>query len=604
MPQLGDGSVATALSSATEDGATTPESFKVEHGQFLLDGKPFQILAGEMHPARIPRPYWKQRIQMAKAMGLNAVSVYVFWNALEPEPGKFNFSGENDIPAFVKLCKKEGLYVILRPGPYVCAEWEFGGYPYWLLNIQGLTVRSNNIPFLHQTGQYLDELGKRLHNLQITHGGNILMVQVENEYGSYGKDKTYMEAIRNQLIHAGFDTPFYVAEGGSQLANAWIPGTVAGNNGGSWPDVVQTTDRYTPGGPYFVPEFYPGWLDHWAEPFQKTNGDVNGFANLVQNKVSVSIYMFHGGTNFGFMNGSNYDGKLQPSITSYDYDAPLDEGGKPNAKFFAYQRLLKPLNSGALPKLPEVPKRKSFGTIVMQGASSIEQVRGKVVHQGELVPMEALGQGYGYVDYATTLPSTQGAKLTIGELHDFATVLINRRYVGVINSMIHQDSIDLPPTKQGDELEVLVENCGRINYGGQLPNGHKGILGKVTLKGQFDSAVDLSEWSEYSLPFKSAPADSGYQALEGPGVYAGTLNVDTPADTYLDMRNFQKGIVFVNGHNLGRYWRVGPQQTLYVPGCWLKKGANPVEIFEQMQPKSLNVPSLDHAVLDELDLKS
>ena len=586
-----------ALSALVASSFAAPtHSFSVTKGQFLLDGKPFLILAGELHPSRIPKEYWRQRVQMAKAMGLNTISVYLFWNMHEPEKGHFNFKGNEDIAKFIHICQEEGMYVMLRPGPYVCAEWEFGGYPYWLLNEKGLKVRSNEAQFMSFGKRYLAEVAKQTKDELVTHGGNIIMVQVENEYGSYGSDKVYMAQIRDDLKSVGFDVPLYVAEGGSQLANAWIPGTVAGVNGGGWPDAPRTTDKYTPGGPYIVPEFYPGWLDHWGGPKSITDGDVKGYTGLISHGISVSMYMFHGGTNFGFMNGANWTGGFEPDITSYDYDAPLDEAGHPRKKYFEFRDAITKVTGITPPALPPTAPVITIPRFNLTQAGSLVSTFGRPVTTEEPKTMEDLGQAYGYIFYRTHIKGPRQATLELKDLRDFAVVMVNGKIVTTIDRRRRQQSTDLTIPEGEVTLDLLVENSGRINYGSKIPDNRKGITEKVLYGGQ-----EIKGWETYSLPMK----DPSKFKLDGktdggPTFYRGQFELSSVGDAYLDLRGWSKGVVWINGHNLGRYWWVGPQQTLYVPGVWLKKGRNDVTVFEQIKTDSPSLEGIAKPILTDL----
>lgn len=578
---------------------TGSKSFQIKNGKFYLDGKESLLLAGEMHPARIPRAYWKQRIDMAKAMGMNAIAIYVFWNYQEPEPGVYDWSGRHDIADFVRLCGKEGMKVLLRPGPYCCAEWEFGGFPYWLLNIPNLTLRTDNAAYLKQTGIYLDALGKQLAPLQATHGGPIVMVQVENEYGSYGKSKTYMEAIKKQLIHAGFDVPFFQADGGSQLANDYIPGLVAGVNGAGGADMKETTDKYTPGGPYICTEFYPGWLDHWGENFVHTSGGIKDYRDLLSNGISVSMYMIHGGTNFAFYNGSNWDGHLQPSITSYDYDAPISEAGHPTKKFYEYRQIVEDVTGKKLPPVPPVPAVQTVPEFKLtQAGSYLHAIPKNQVGLYNTPPsFESIGQAYGYVLYRHQLTSAVDTEVKLPNLRDFAVVMLDGKTIAVLDSRMGQDTFKLKTMPNGGLLDILVENLGRINYGGKIGDNWHGLLGGVIMNGQ-----PLDGWHVFSLPLntvKGLKLDG--DATSGPTFYRGSFETTKKEDTFLDMRNFTKGVVFVNGHNLGRYWKIGPQQTLYCPGCWLKSGKNEVVVFEEQGTTDPSIQGLGEPILDQLN---
>lgn len=576
--------------------AAPRHTFQIANGKFLLDGKPFVILAGEIHPSRVPKEYWRQRIQMAKAMGLNTISVYEFWNMHEPEKGRFNFKGNEDVAKFVKICQEEGLWVMLRPGPYVCAEWEFGGYPYWLLNEPGLVVRSKEPKFMGYAKRYLAQMAKQTAPLQVTHGGNILMVQVENEFGSYGHDKEYMAQIRDDLKEVGYDVPLYVAEGSSQLASAWIPGTVAGVNGGGWPDIVHTTDKYTPGGPYISPEFYPGWLDHWGEPKSLTSGGVHSFVDLVKNGVSVSLYMFHGGTNFGFMNGANFGGNFQPDITSYDYDAPLDEAGRPRKKFYDFRDAIAKLTGSALPPIPATTPVVKIPRFSLTTSGSLLGALPKPVLSDSPKTMESLGQAYGFVLYRTHVKGPKQGSLEIKDLRDFAVVMLNGKIVATLDRRRKQQTTDLVVPAGDVQLDLLVENCGRINYGGKIPDNHKGITDKVLFAGQ-----EVKGWQNFSLPMNDpSKAILDGKGGDGPTFYRGEFTLDSVGDAFLDLRGWTKGVVWVNGHNLGRYWWIGPQQTLYVPGVWLKKGLNDVIVLEQVKTESASLEGLAEPILTDL----
>lgn len=544
---------------------------------------------------------------MARVMGLNTITTYCFWNVHEPSPGKFVFTGDKDVADFVKMAQQEGLWVILRPGPYVCAEWEFGGYPWWLLNIKGLRVRTRDPRFLAASKRWLDALGQQLAPLQITRGGPIILVQVENEYGSYGHDTVYESDIEKLIRKAGFNTPLFTADGDWLFANAALSGVLPGANGETDPEQLKTlVNRYHGGkGPYFIPEYYPGWLDHWGEPFQKVSGDsvVRDIDRLLSAGVSFNFYMFHGGTNFGFMNGANYTREIpiQPDITSYDYDAPLSESGLPNSKFFAIRRtLLQHLPPGThLPDPPLPAPVIRIPEFRLQEQADIFHHLPVPVKAVLPMNMEALGQGYGYLLYRTRLPAHGAALLTIKGLRDYALLFLDGKKVGVLNRMYRQDSILLPADKES-RLDIFVENLGRINYGAELPDNHKGITGDVWLN---DTRV--KDWQMYRFPF-SDPANFQFRvgtppAPDHPVVRRGSFLLSRTGDSFLDMRGWGKGAAWINGHALGRYWDIGPQQTLYVPGCWLKKGVNDLILFEELKPEMDSIRSLDHPILDQLE---
>ena len=578
-------------------------TFVIGDSDFLLDGKPFQIKAGEMHPGRIPHEYWADRLKMAHALGLNTVSIYVFWNQHEPREGRFNFTGDADIAQFVRLAQKEGLWVILRPGPYCCAEWEFGGYPWWLLKQHDLKVRTQDPRFLAAAETYMKKLGAQLAPLQITRGGPIILVQVENEYGSYGGDHVYMGKIRDLGRAAGFEVPLFTADGGGHMMeNGSLPGILPGLNGGDGPGIMKEIGKYRPQGPWFVPEFYPGWLDHWGEPHAHTGitGLVRETEWKLTNNVSFCYYMIHGGTSFGFMNGANFGGHFQPQPTSYDYDSPMDEAGRPTKKFFALREVFaRHLAPGE--KLPDVAATTpviEIPKIELTESASLFDNLGPPVKSEKPLSFEDLDQGYGYVLYRTKIAGPVSAILKIKELRDYAVVCVDGKRVASLDRRHKQDSLPLEVTGKSATLDILVENGGRINYGGEIRNNRKGITESVTLGDR-----ELTGWEMYPFPFTDVSKlhfKSG-ATVAAPSVHRGTFEISQIGDTFLDLRGWGKGIVIVNGHNLGRYWYIGPQQTLYLPGVWLKKGRNEIVVFEQIQDNAHGLAGIKEPVLNQLN---
>jgi beta-galactosidase len=595
-----------AASCATDTLHATGNTFAIGTNNFLLNGQPFQIKAGEMHPARIPHEYWADRLRMAHAMGLNTVSVYVFWNQLEPREGSFNFTGDNDVARFVRLAQAEGLWVILRPGPYVCAEWEFGGYPWWLLKQHDLKVRSQDPRFMAAAETYLRKLGEQLAPLQITRGGPIIMIQVENEYGSYGADHVYTEKIRDLERSAGFDVPQFTADGGgNMMAAGHVPDTLPGLNGGDGPDIMKQIRKYRPTGPWLVPEFYPGWLDHWGEPHAQTEtpGVVRETEWKLTDNVSFCYYMVYGGTSFGFMNGANFGDDFQPQPTSYDYDAPIDEAGRPTKKFYALREVLaNHLAPGeTLPDVPATTPIIAIPSIPLTAAAGLFDNLGKPVRANEPLSFEDLDQGYGYVLYRTQITGPTNAVLKIKQLRDYATIYLDGKRVAILDRRYKQDSITLDVTNSSATLDILVENGGRINYGHKLTDNRKGITESVTLGGS-----ELTGWEMFKFPFNEPRAISSFHfhpdtGVASPAVYRGSFDLSETGSTFLDLRGWGKGIVFVNGHNLGRYWYIGPQQTLYCPGCWLKKGHNDIFVFEQLKDGVQPLAGIATPILDQLN---
>lgn len=587
-----------------------PHSFSLGDSAFLLDGKPFQMISGEMHYPRIPREAWRQRMQMAKAMGLNTIGTYVFWNLHEPQKGEFDFSGNNDIAAFVKTAQEEGLWVILRPSPYVCAEWEFGGYPYWLQNEKGLVVRSKEPQYLKEYRDYILQVGKQLAPLQVAHGGNILMVQVENEYGSYGSDKEYLDINRKLFIEAGFDGLLYTCDPAPDVEKGHLPGLLPAVNGLDKPDKVKALVQkaHNGKGPYYIAEWYPAWFDWWGTKHHTVPSGKYAPAldNVLAAGMSINMYMFHGGTTRGFMNGANYKGNtpFEPQISSYDYDAPLDEAGNATPKFMAFRQVIqKHLPAGKT--LPPVPAAKPVITVpavTFTGATSLFDALPAPKTAPAPLTFEDLQQPYGFVLYRTTLDGGREGQLTLTDLRDYALLFINGQQAGRLDRRLGQNSLRLSLPKGSVTLDILVENGGRINFGPYLLKNKKGITEKVTFGNE-----ELKGWKMFSLPFDNINAVSfrnNAASFNAPVLRKGAFTLQTVGDTYFDMSGWGKGCVWVNGHHLGRYWNVGPQQTVYVPAEWLKKGGNEVVVLELLKPEQQTLEGLAKPILDRLGNES
>lgn len=589
-------------------------TFQIAKGEFVYDNKPVKIYSGEMHYARIPKEYWQHRLQMAKAMGLNAVCTYVFWNHHETAPGVWDFETDNrDLAAFVKAAQREGLLVILRPGPYACAEWEFGGYPWWLQKNKDLVIRGNNKPFLDSCRVYINKLADEIRELQVTNGGPIIMVQVENEFGSYvaqRKDipleehKKYSAAIHQMLLDAGINVPLFTSDGSWLFEGGSIKGALPTANGEDNVDKLkEVVNQYNNNeGPYMVAEFYPGWLDHWAEPFVKVSTEqvAQQTEKYLQQGVSFNYYMVHGGTNFGFTSGANYSKEfdIQPDITSYDYDAPISEAGWATEKYKAVRDLLKKYVSYDVPEIPaQIPVITPSVNLTVTANFFTWMNSVKPVVHDSVQAFEQLNQGHGYVLYRRMFDQAVKGMLKVDGLRDYATVYVNGERVGVLNRInkAYELEVDIPANGQ---LDLLVENMGRINYGANIVFNTKGIISPVLINNQ----PVIGNWTMYPLPMDQQPKVSGQAAVTGlPALYAGQFTLDKTGDVFLDMRGWGKGIVFVNGRNMGRYWKVGPQQTLYVPGCWLTKGRNEVIIFEQLNESvPLVLKSTAQPILDSL----
>lgn len=586
--------------------AQATHDFRYGEDQFLLDGKPFQMISGEIHYPRVPREAWRQRMRMARAMGLNTIGTYVFWNVHEPQKGVYDFSGNHDIAAFVKMAQEEGLWVVLRPSPYVCAEWEFGGYPYWLQNIKGLKVRSREPQYLAAYKNYIQQVGRQLAPYLITHGGNILMMQFENEYGSYGADKEYLAINQQLFVEAGFDCLLFTSDPAKDLSRGYLAGFLPAVNGLDRPEQVkQLVRKYHDGkGPYFVAEWYPAWFDWWGVPHHTVPAEnyAGKLDTLLAAGLSVNMYMFHGGTTRGFMNGANcYDtGYYEPQISSYDYDAPLDEAGNATHKFHLFRSIIqKHLPAGQT--LPEVPASKPAITlpeINFTQATDIFNVLPTPVKNARPLTFEALKQAYGFVLYRTRQPGGRKGLLSIKELRDYGIVFVNGKRVGVLDRRLKQDSLPVELPAGTATIDILVENMGRINFGPNLLKNEKGITSRVTLDG-----AELSNWQMYSLPFDpigSLSFNKPVQVTEAPVLKKAVFELTQKGDTYLDMSSWGKGCVWINGHHLGRYWSIGPQQTLYIPAEWLKQGKNEIVVLELLTPGQNTLRSVNKPVLDVL----
>ncbi|MBS1576094.1 MAG: beta-galactosidase [Bacteroidetes bacterium] len=561
-------------------------TFSLGKEDFLLDGKPFQLICGELHPARIPKEYWRQRIQMTKAMGCNSIAVYIFWNYHEVKEGVFDFTSERrDIKEFVNLCQQEKMWVLIRPGPYVCAEWDFGGLPTYLLKIPDLKVRCMDKRYMAAATRYINRLAKEIKPMQVTNGGPVLMVQVENEYGSYGNDKTYLEELRKLWIKNGINVPFYTADGATpyMLEAGNIDGAAIGlDSGGSDADFEQAKKR-NPNVPSFSSETYPGWLTHWGEPWARPDtGELKKEVEyLLKNKKSFNLYMAHGGTNFGFTAGANAFSptEYQPDITSYDYDSPISEQGLPMPKYFMLRRLIQQYVSYKIPDIPKAIPSIEIPAFSLTSFTTIWKELPKAVASPQPIPMEMLNQNQGLVLYRTKLIGHKSGKLTITEPHDYAMVFLNGKFIDTIYRDGGKWTIELPKTDvEYPVLDILVEGMGHINFA-QYMIDRKGITDRVTLNG-----MTLMDWQIFPLPldekFISSLKDKYPEGFHDGVFFKGEFNLTETGDTYFDMSNYTKGVLYVNGHNLGRFWNKGPQQRLYCPAGFLKRGKNQVIVFD------------------------
>ncbi len=551
---------------------------------FLLDGHPFQMISGAMHYFRTHPEQWRDRLGKMRACGLNTVETYVAWNLHEPAPGAFCFEGFADIERFVRTAGEEGLHVIVRPGPYICSEWDGGGLPGWLHTIPGLRVRCYNRPYLERVDLLFTELLARLRPLQSTRGGPILAMQVENEYGSYGNDKRYLGHLRDLIRNCGIDVLLFTSDGPGDfmLNGGTLPDVLKTANFGSKPDEAFAKLReHQPEGPLACMEYWNGWFDHWGEkhhvrPAEEVAADLD---RMLAAGASVNFYMFHGGTNFGFMSGANYSNGIQPTITSYDFDAPLNEAGDITPKFEAYRAVI--AKTAAVNRsLPLVNSlKRAYGTVPMTESVALLDAldAGIAVASAPTLSMEDIGQNFGYVLYRHVVQSDwPDAKLLVEGLHDRAVVLLNGEPRGILTRKeASQEGLALS-FRRGDRLDLLVESFGRINYGPQMFD-RKGIVGHV----RFGQQLQFG-WEIHPLPFTTLdgiPFGPG-SASNAPALYRGSFEVDDCADTFLKLEGWTKGAAFVNGFHLGCYWDIGPQRTLYVPAPVLRTGRNELVLFE------------------------
>lgn len=590
-------------------------TFAVADGKFVLDGKPFQVISGEMHYPRIPRAYWRDRFRMAKAMGLNTITTYVFWNLHETRPGNYDFSGNNDVAEFIREAQQEGLYVILRPGPYVCAEWEWGGYPAWLLKDHDITVRTSDPKFMQASALWLARLGREVASLQIGNGGPIILTQVENEYGSFGHDHAYMEQVHAMLVDAGFTkSQLYTADGPEQVPDGSLPDLPVGINfGGEKVGDAQkafaTLKKFRPNGPFINSEYWAGWFDHWGGKHAHTNTEAQlaNFKWMLEQGYSVSIYMFHGGTSFGWMNGANSNGKnYEPDVTSYDYDSALDESGRPTPKYFAMREIIAKATgttldpnqsavwsgSGKLPPgvVPPIPIRNTMNTeqFSLPDTASLWDNLPTAVRSENVQTMEDIGQAYGWILYRTHLKADAAGELVLDQLHSYAQVYVNKKLAGTIDRRLDQDRIALD-AKAGAQLDILVENTGRVNFGLRINGERAGITKQVTLAGK-----PLLGWEIYPLTMTHTDKlPFAKKSCEGPCFYRGSFDVTNTADTFLDTGAFTKGQLWLNGLALGRIWNIGPQRTLYAPAPFLKQGSNEAIVFDAQGKMGRTLRGLD-----------
>ena len=587
------------------------QNFTIGKSTFLLNGKPFTVKAAELHYTRIPAPYWEHRIEMCKALGMNTICLYVFWNIHEQTEGQFDFTGQNDIAAFCRLAQKHGMYVIVRPGPYVCAEWEMGGLPWWLLKKKDIVLRTLDPYFMERTAIFMKEVGKQLAPLQITRGGNIIMVQVENEYGAYAVDKPYVSAIRDIVKSAGFtEVPLFQCDWSSTFDRNGLDDLLWTINFGTGANIEQQFKRLRearPETPLMCSEFWSGWFDHWGRKHETrpAKSMVQGIKDMLDRNISFSLYMAHGGTTFGHWGGAN-NPSYSAMCSSYDYDAPISEPGWTTDKYFQLRDLLKNyLPAGEqLPEIPEAFPVIEIPEVEFTQVAPLFSNLPEAKESMDIQPMEAFDQGWGTILYRTTLqePVENGTTMKITEVHDWAQVFADGKLLARLDRRRGEFALQLPVLKKGTRIDILVEAMGRVNFDESI-HDRKGITEKVELVRGKQSA-ELKNWTVYSFPVDySFVQDKRYKngtAQTMPAYYRTTFRLDKVGDTFLDMSTWGKGMVWVNGLAIGRFWEIGPQQTLFMPGCWLKEGENESIVLDLKGPEKASIRGLKKPILDWL----
>lgn len=596
---------------APKDAGTQPVKFEFaknpqnpNDGIFVLDGKPFQIRGGEIHPQRIPREYWDHRIKMCKAMGLNTIAFYTMWNDFEQADGSFDFkTGNRDIAAFLQLCQDNGMWVLFRPGPYVCGEWDFGGLPAYLLKEKDAKIRTmKDKNFMAAQTRYLKAIAKVAEPFRAQNGGPILMTQIENEHGSWPrKDPEYLRWLKDFWTKRGF-TPIYMSDGAGDhfLRGMIYPdkdvciGLDPGQNDGAW----RVANKYNPGVPVFSSETYPGWLRRWGEGNWTPTNLSGSIKWYMETGRSFSVFPVHGGTNFGFTAGANNDprtgGDYHTDLTSYDYGSPINEQGNPTKEYHQYREIIGNALKGK-EKLPPIPKpipsveirdfTPRFFANLRDNTETFPFRNGGKFKDAPY--FEAFGQNQGLAFYRTRVPAGAAGTLDFDGIHDYAHIYLDGKLIATVDRRMKKQPVAVPAREKAAELEIMVEGMGHINYGGKMESDRKGIVGEVRLDGKA-----LKNWTV--VP-KTLSADSVADAKKAEaqdksvpgGHFRGTFNLSKVGDTFLDMSKWGKGVLYVNGHNLGRYWSqtmdgkpVGPQLRLYCPAPFLKRGKNVVDVVE------------------------
>lgn len=563
------------------------KTFTVEKDGFRLGGEPFRVISGAIHYFRVPREYWRDRLIKLKACGFNTVETYVAWNMHEPREGEFDYSDMLDIEDFLTTAAELGLYAIVRPGPYICSEWEFGGLPWWLLKNDGIRLRCMDADYIAAVDRFFDSLIPRIAAHQITEGGNVILVQVENEYGSYGDDSEYIRYLADGLRRRGINVPLFTSDGTNKqmLTGGTVPEIFKTANFGSRAEEQFAALReYQPDGPLMCTEFWNGWFDHWTEEHHHRPGDdaAASLNDILAHGGNVSAYMFHGGTNFGFMNGANCFDKYEPTVSSYDDDAPVNECGDLTDKYFRFREVISKYAPIPDIELPAPVKKKKYGKFEFTACRRLFDCLDKLSAPVETVcplPMEKLGQGYGFILYRAEVRGPRETQnVRIQEPRDRAYIYKNDELLGVQYRNDREPAVSTDIPAEGATLSVLVENMGRVNYGAYLRDP-KGVTEGIGFGWNF-----IYHWQTYPLPLDDL---SAVDFIEQKPVFDSTplllraeIDIDECCDTFVKLPGFKKGLIFINGRALSRYWEVGPQRSAYLPAPFLKKGKNELIVLE------------------------
>lgn len=592
-----------SLGGKAESGVVT---FGGKNGEeFIIDGKAIQIRAGELDPQRIPREYWRHRIKMCKAMGLNAISSYFMWNDFERADGSFDFkSGSRDVAAFLRICHEEGMWVLFRPGPYICGEWDFGGLPARLLN-DGIVIRSSDSRYLREVEKYLSAIADIAEPFLAKRGGPIILTQLENEYGSWPfKDTKYLIWLKEFWKKRGFG-PFYMADGAGErfLKDLIYPDKeiAVGFDPGMNEDEWNYARKYNPGVPIMSSETYPGWLRHWGESVWRPSDLTETISWYMKDKKSFCIFVAHGGTSFGFTAGANDggEGKYQPDLTSYDYAAPINEQGRATKEFFKYREVIYNSLGVKAPEIPEPIATMSFAPVTPVFYASLRENIEEAKKYDKLKSFEELGQNQGMAIYRTILPPGDAAELVFNRVADYAQLWLDGKRIATIDRRKKLSPVLIPKRNKSSVLEIVVEAMGHINFGAGMRDDRKGITGDVKLGDD-----TLLNWTMSLKPIDEKSvvnAKRGRRDAFSGGHYRATVMIENPADTFIDMSKWIKGTVYVNGINIGRYWNVGPQLSLYCPASFLKKGENIIDIIELELSEARSIQGLEKALYSGSD---